>query len=99
MASAIMLEASLSFLGLGDPNVVSWGQVLKSGQNYIASAPWICISAGAAIFILVFAFNLVGDGINYALNPRLHVRVKRDEPAIAADPAMTLELERGHATP
>lgn len=99
MASAIMLEASLSFLGLGDPNVVSWGQVLKSGQNYITSAPWICISAGAAIFVLVFAFNLVGDGINYALNPRLHVRVKRVEPTIAADPAMALDLERGHATP
>lgn len=99
MASAIMLEASLSFLGLGDPNVVSWGQVLKSGQNYITSAPWICISAGAAIFILVFAFNLVGDGVNYALNPRLHVRVQGDEPTIAADPAMPVELERGHATP
>ena len=81
MAGAIMLEASLSFLGLGDPNVVSWGQILKTGQNYISSGPWISISAGLAIFVLVFAFNLVGDGINYALNPRLQLRSEpEDEP-------------------
>jgi peptide/nickel transport system permease protein len=74
MASAVILEASLSFLGLGDPNQSSWGQVLKSGQSYIATAWWICAFAGIAIFVLVFAFNLVGDGVNFALNPRLRDR-------------------------
>jgi peptide/nickel transport system permease protein len=74
MAAAIMLEASLSFLGLGDPNVVSWGQILKSGQNYLVLAPWISLFSGVAIFVAVLAFNLVGDGVNFALNPRLRER-------------------------
>jgi peptide/nickel transport system permease protein len=74
MAAAIMLEASLSFLGLGDPNIVSWGQILKSGQNYLVLAPWISVFSGIAIFLAVLAFNLVGDGVNFALNPRLRVR-------------------------
>jgi len=75
VASAIILEASLSFLGVGDPNVSSWGQVLKSGQSYLTTAPWICAAPGVAIFLLVFAFNVCGDGLNHALNPRLRQRV------------------------
>lgn len=71
IATAIILEASLSFLGVGDPNVTSWGQVLKSGQSYLNTAPWITVAPGVAIFVLVFAFNVCGDGLNRALNPRL----------------------------
>ncbi len=74
MASAVIFEASLSFLGLGDPNQVSWGQVLKSGQLYLVSGWWVALFSGLAITLMVFAFNLVGDGINYALNPRLRQR-------------------------
>lgn len=71
IAGAIILEASLSFLGLGDPNQISWGQVLKNGQSYITTGWWIAAFSGLSIFSLVFSFNLIGDGINYALNPRL----------------------------
>jgi peptide/nickel transport system permease protein len=71
IASAVILEASLSFLGLGDPNQMSWGQVLKNGQSYITTGWWIAAFSGLSIFGLVFSFNLIGDGINYALNPRL----------------------------
>ena len=71
---AILIEASLSFLGLGDLNNVSWGQILQRGQSAIFSAPWITIFPGITIFLLVFGFSLIGDGINYALNPRLRER-------------------------
>ncbi|MBI3977681.1 MAG: ABC transporter permease [Chloroflexi bacterium] len=74
IAAAVIFEASLSFLGLGDPNQVSWGQVLKSGQMYLTSGWWIALFSGVAISALVFAFNLIGDGINYSLNPRLRQR-------------------------
>ena len=74
VASAIILEASLSFLGVGDPNVSSWGQVLKSGQSYLAPAPWITLAPGLAIAVFVFAFNVCGDGLNDALNPRAGLR-------------------------
>ncbi len=69
MANAVLIEASLAFLGLGDPNVVSWGlMVYQALQN--PSAWWLGIS-GFAIAILVLGFNLAADGINHALNPRL----------------------------
>ncbi len=71
MGQAVLWEAGFSFLGLGDPNVVSWGQVLYLAQLYVGSAWWTAIFPGLAIFYLVFAFNLIGDGLNYALNPRL----------------------------
>jgi peptide/nickel transport system permease protein len=74
MGSAILIEASLSFLGLGDLNYVSWGQILQKGQAAIFSAWWVIIFPGICIFLLVFAFSLVGDGINYALNPKLRER-------------------------
>jgi peptide/nickel transport system permease protein len=70
MAGAIVTEAALSFLGLGDPNNVSWGQLLHVAQEHLRSW-WLAVFPGLAIFLLVLAFNLVGDGISYALNPRL----------------------------
>ena len=72
LASAgILTEASLSFLGVGDPNVVSLGQMLTSGLEYATSAWWVPAWPGAAIFVLVLLLNTLGDGLNVALNPRL----------------------------
>jgi len=71
IAQAILLEASLSFFGLGDPNLISWGTMLYNAQGYLRQGWWLSIFPGAAIFLAVLAFNLVGDGINEALNPRL----------------------------
>jgi peptide/nickel transport system permease protein len=73
MAYAILLEASLSFLGLGDPNHPSWGQLLAAG-NLRRAAWWLWLFSGVAILFLVLGFNLVGDGIQTALNPRQRQR-------------------------
>lgn len=73
MGGAILTEAALSFLGLGDPNHISWGQLLYMAPSHM-SAWWIAVFPGISIFFLVFGFNLFGDGVNYALNPRLHAR-------------------------
>jgi peptide/nickel transport system permease protein len=70
-SSGILTEASLSFLGVGDPNVVSLGQMLTSGLEYATSAWWVPAFPGAAIFVLVLLLNILGDGLNVALNPRL----------------------------
>jgi peptide/nickel transport system permease protein len=70
-SSGILTEASLSFLGVGDPNVVSLGQMLTSGLEYATSAWWVPAFPGGAIFILVLLLNVLGDGLNVALNPRL----------------------------
>lgn len=74
MGSAILTEAGLSFLGLGDPNVISWGQMIQTGQRYMNVAWWMVVFPGLALLLLVAAFNLTGDGLNYALNPRLQRR-------------------------
>ena len=71
ISGAILTEASLSFLGLGDPNIVSWGQMIFDGKAYMGSAPWITTFAGIAILILVVSFYLIGDGLNVVLNPKL----------------------------
>jgi len=68
---AILTEAGLSFLGLGDLNQISWGMMLNNAQPYLRSAWWMAVFPGSCIFILVLALNLVGDGLNDALNPRL----------------------------
>jgi peptide/nickel transport system permease protein len=73
MAYAILFEASISFFGLGDPNFVSWGQLLFLA-NLHKSAWWMALFPGLCILVLVLGFNFVGDGINAALNPRLHGR-------------------------
>lgn len=70
MSNAILTEAGLSFLGLGDPNVVSWGQMIYAGKAYITSAWWISTFAGLAIVITVIIFYLMGDGLNHVLNPK-----------------------------
>ena len=72
VASAILVEAALSFLGLGiQPPASSWGSMLKVGYQYMQQAPWLSFAPGAAIFVTVLAFNLLGDGLRRALDPRL----------------------------
>lgn len=74
VGTAILFEAGLSFLGLSDPNVVSWGQIIGSNRPYILDAPFAVTIPGVAIFITVLSISLVGDGLNDALNPRLRQR-------------------------
>ena len=71
VASAILLESALSFLGLGDPNLMSWGFMIGAGRSVIRLAWWMSVFPGLAIFLTVLALNLVGEGLNDALNPRL----------------------------
>ncbi|WP_082713435.1 ABC transporter permease [Sporosarcina koreensis] len=70
MSNAILTEASLSFLGLGDPNVISWGQMIFMGKQYLTSAWWISTFAGVAIVFTVTVFYLLGDGLNHVLDPK-----------------------------
>ncbi len=74
VASSILAEAGLSFLGLGDVNHITWGQLLYKAQLYMRISWWSAIFPGLMIFIAVLAFNLVGDGLTDALNPRLKER-------------------------
>lgn len=74
VGSAILFEAGLSFLGLTDPNVASWGQIIGSNREYILDAGWTVTVPGVAIFVTVLAISLVGDGLNDALNPKLRQR-------------------------
>ena len=74
VGSAILFEAGLSFLGLTDPNVVSWGQVIGSNRQYILDASYTVTIPGIALFVTVLAISLVGDGLNDALNPKLRQR-------------------------
>ena len=71
IAAAIIAEAALSFLGLGQqPPSPSWGSMLNSAQRFLTNAPWMAIWPGLAIFLVVLSFNLVGDGLRDALDPR-----------------------------
>ena len=71
IASAIIAEASLSFLGLGQqPPAPSWGSMLNTAQRFLTQAPWMAVFPGLAIFMTVLAFNLFGDGLRDALDPR-----------------------------
>ena len=71
VAAAIIAEASLSFLGLGQqPPAPSWGSMLNVAKNFLSQAPWMAIWPGTAIFLVVMGFNLVGDGLRDALDPR-----------------------------
>jgi len=71
IAAAVIAEASLSFLGLGQqPPAPSWGSMLNTAKNYIDNSPWMAISPGVSIFLLVLSFNLLGDGLRDALDPR-----------------------------
>jgi len=71
VATAILIEAGLSFLGLGDPNFVSWGIMLQRSQAIMLMAPWTAIFPGAALSLAALGFNLAGDALNDALDPRL----------------------------
>src|SRR5437762_5775328 len=71
IAAAVIAEASLSFLGLGQqPPAPSWGSMLNTAKNYIDNAPWMAVWPGLSIFLLVLSFNLLGDGLRDALDPR-----------------------------
>ncbi len=71
ISGAILTEAGLSFLGLGDPNVVSWGKMIFEGKAYMGVAPGISTFSGLAILVVVASFYLIGDGLNLVLNPKL----------------------------
>jgi peptide/nickel transport system permease protein len=71
VASAILMESALSFLGLSDPNVVSWGSMIGAGREFLRTAWYLTAVPGVAIVVTVLALNLVSDGLNDALNPQL----------------------------
>ena len=74
VGSAILFEAGLSFLGLSDANVMSWGLMIGSNRRNILECWWAVTFPGAAIFLTVLAVSLIGDGLNDAFNPKLHLR-------------------------
>jgi peptide/nickel transport system permease protein len=74
IGAAILFEAGLSFLGLGDPNEMSWGLMIGSSRPYILSNWWAVTFPGLAIFVVVLAISLIGDGLNDAFNPKLRER-------------------------
>jgi len=71
---AVLTEAGLSFLGLGDPSVASWGQMLNNAQQFLTRAWWLALFPGAAIALTVVATNALGDALNDFMNPRTRVR-------------------------
>jgi peptide/nickel transport system permease protein len=71
IGQAVLLESSLSFLGLGDPNLMSWGYMVGAGRTRLIDAWWISFFPGLAIFLTVLTLNLAGEGLSDALNPRL----------------------------
>jgi peptide/nickel transport system permease protein len=82
VANAILSEAGLAFLGLGDPNHVSWGSMVGSGREALRTAWYMTALPGAAVMLTVLALNLLGDALNTALNPCLAVR-RRAQSAVA----------------
>ena len=74
VANAILMEASLSFLGLGDPNVASWGAMIGAGREVLRTAWYMSAVPGVAVFLTVMGFALIGNGLNDVLNPREVVR-------------------------
>ena len=71
VASAILIESALSFMGLGDPNLMSWGFMIGAARTVIRQAWWMSVFPGLAILLTVLAINLVGEGLNDTLNPRI----------------------------
>ena len=71
VGTSILLESALSFLGLGDPNVMTWGYMIGAGRTRLVDAWWISFFPGIAIFLTVLALNLIGEGLNDLFNPRL----------------------------
>lgn len=74
VASAILTESALAFLGLGDPNVMSWGSMIGAGREMLRTEWYLTAIPGVAILLTVLALNLIGEGLNDALNPRLRDR-------------------------
>jgi peptide/nickel transport system permease protein len=74
VATAILTESGLSFLGLGDPNLISWGYMIGVARTVLRVAWWMAAIPGAMILVTVLAINLVGEGLSDALNPRLKQR-------------------------
>lgn len=74
VATAILFESGLAFLGLSDPNVISWGFMIGEGRDVLRTAWWLSAIPGVAIMLTVLAINLIGEGLNDALNPRLKPR-------------------------
>jgi peptide/nickel transport system permease protein len=74
VASAVLLESALSFLGLGDPNVISWGYMISNGRTVMHDAWWVSIVPGILLFITVLAINLLGEALSAALDPRTQQR-------------------------
>jgi peptide/nickel transport system permease protein len=74
VATAILFESALSFLGLGDPNVMSWGLMIGIGRSVLRTAWWVAAIPGIAILVTVLAINLLGDGLNESFNPRARKR-------------------------
>lgn len=73
ISSAILYEASLSFLGLGDPQMMSWGQIIYIGKQYMGRGWWVATFAGLAIVLTMFSFHQIGEGITIALDPKRQV--------------------------
>jgi peptide/nickel transport system permease protein len=74
VGAAILFEAMLSFLGLGDPRVMTWGMMIGMNRNYIFKSWWAVTFPGFAIFLTVLSISLIGDGLNDAFNPKLRER-------------------------
>lgn len=74
MGGSILVEAGLSFMGLGDPNIVSWGQMILVASRRLYSGPWLAVFPGLMLVIFVLSLNLVSEGLNQALNPKLRKR-------------------------
>ena len=66
----ILAEAALSFIGLGDPTVTSWGVILQAGQRSLDTTWWVAVEPGILLFLTVLAFNFLGDGLRDAFDPR-----------------------------
>jgi peptide/nickel transport system permease protein len=74
VATSILLESALSFLGLGDPNLISWGYMIGAGRTVIRQAWWISVFPGIAVALTLLAVNLIGEGLNDALDPKRRER-------------------------
>jgi ABC-type dipeptide/oligopeptide/nickel transport system permease subunit len=79
LGSAILTEASLSFLGIGiQPPMAAWGSMVASGRDYLIELPLLSVAPGLAIMLVVFAFNMIGDGLRDAMDPRLRGRLQME---------------------
>ena len=71
ISGAILTEAGLSFLGLGDPNIISWGQMISAGKQYLTKSPWISAITGVFVVLTVLTFFMIGEGLNKFISPKM----------------------------